>query len=388
MIKTGKSRLLVFLVVLVCAVGMTVLPVMASAGNPGGESDRSPARSTDNSAPGSIPVPENRPYFNLEAAQSMPGVAEEIEKLKENTPEELLPTSLLPEEEGEAASPQEAPPAGEGVADWIISRTNSTDTDWSTYDYDLWTGNTVIDNSGNMHLIFGIGRQNQDVGEGNLRTLYNYYHVQGKDGAWSEPVLVTKADSSKKETCALQGFSIDAAGRLHVLYSTHGWAKVTDPGWTDYRSKDENLAYTYRSPEGKWSGPRKLTTFSGNYEITALAPGIIGGEFHVAWFERANQCTATDWAYTTKVSYIEGSLDSWSKVKTLKDYKHADGNDSEPFPFGWPDVAVCGLKGEVTVTYEVDSLDPGKNKDAIVGAVKAAKGDWTGPENISSYTDN
>ena len=385
-----RRSLLVYLLVVLCAVGMTVLPIMAVAGPPGGETGTeaySDAQAADNAS-----LPEDRPYYKPEAFKGVPFNDARIEAMKESMPPELLPLSLLPEEKEETAEGQQAQPDGSGAADWIASQTNQAD---YAYPYNANPVNSVIDPSGNYHFLFGKG-ETKDVGGGQMETLYKYFHVVGKDGTWSDPVVVTKADFTKEETCNPVDFTVDADGCVHVLYTKHSWVKVTYPGpWDYYEPKDENLMYRYRSPDGTWSDPKKLTGFSGAYEVTTANSDFVGDRFYVAWYQEKNRSTAASEAYTTSVCYLEGIKGSWSKSKTLKEYKHTQGNDTKPLPTGWPGVSVLGMSGEVTVDYALSTFDwgdPKKCKDEIYGAIKAAPGagagDWSGPTLISESTGN
>lgn len=351
----------------------------------------------------------SRPYYSPEVAHaSLLDDKDFLERIVRSVPAELLPLSLLPEDQdGLEAPPGESTPSAVTGDDFEAASSDGDLTaagsgGWAPLtrpylpaadpDINYWVSSYsgMLDGSGRMHSIYGkVTRTDISQDPDGPGTRYEYLQdimfCTYAEGAWDVPRNVTSVSSPCSSTPVF--YEVDDRGYVHIVFTAWIWGR-TSTG--TYQHEHENLWYRYISPDGFMSDPRRLTDFSGSWGLGGADFTLRGNRLYGAYTAVRNNETLPV-SYRAVEGFVEGYLDAWQPAVQLAAWDF-NNDPGQLQPEYWPSIAVSGLGGEVTVIYGVRT-QPGAlytGKSDVYGCVRGAGAGagWSVPQNITSAAGN
>jgi len=363
----------------------------------------------------------SRPYYSPEVAHaSLLDDKDFLERVVRSVPAELLPQSLLPQDntvggaEGEGSSSTaegESEPAAEarsvpttedgdftaaGTGGWAALTRPYLPAADPDIRYGVSSYSAALDGSGRVHFIYGkVTRTDISQGPDAPGTRYEYLQdimfCTYAEGAWDVPRNVTSVSSPCSSTPVF--YEVDDRGYMHIVFTAWIWGRDSTHPPADpsaYQHEQENLWYRYISPDGLMSDPRRLTDFSGSWGLQAVNFTVRGNRLYGAYTAVRNNET-TPSSYRAVEGFVEGYLDAWEPAVQLTAWDFNE-DPGQLQPEYWPSIDVSGLGGEVTVVYGVRTVSPFlyTGKSDVYGCVRGAGAGagWSAPQNMTSAAGN
>jgi len=380
---------------LVLAASFLVFPggvLAASVPGPGADSGKATSMSLKELA-------KTRPYYAPDVAARTNPLSGELDRVaQKSVPSELLLASLLPQRSDETLKQNAGTGlAGAGTGGWTELKRMYMPSSDPDVTYRLYPGdsnNNVIDINGRRHDIYA-RRVSTDVSQppdpaGIARKdLARIYYSTYSEGSWSNPINLTPTAGFQDTAAVL--FETDDAGYLHFVYSRWSWTRDSSfaPGTPDaYQHSDENLFYRYRAPDGTWSAPRALTSFTGMWGIPGAFFTLENGRIYGTWLETFDRETAPA-SFTTRLLFMEGIRGDWDSARTIRHWDYTMGLGVE-MPFSSPGLGVSPVTGEVILAYGtlMYGAGPDQHKTWIHAMVRSPGGSWSGPTRLVTATPN
>jgi len=385
---SGRWRLLRlsgFILLLLAMVLATIWPYMAAAA-----AEAPGDRPIATSQVGDIleDLEDSRPYYSPEVAATIdPGAESLQERVADRVPAELLPESLLAEEEG-GTEAEGGDFTAAGAGGWTPLTRPYTPLPDPNVSY--WAGSSgqALDGGGRMHVEYEINVQTDitqppDPGP-EYQWLSDTNYTMFSEGAWTAPVDLT--NTSGFEDCSLLLMQADSAGYIHLVYTKWTWG--IDPNFATYQHENENLWYRYRTPGGAWSAPLQLTNYTGSWALLGADFVMRNGRLYGTFVTVRNNETLPA-SYRAQVGYLEGSMGTWEPVAQLSAWNY-DLNPGQQIPDYWPSINVSWLGEEIAVIYGVRTHSGVATdlRSDIYAAVRDTGGAWSGAQNITSAAAN
>ncbi len=336
----------------------------------------------------------SRPYYAPEVAATFDPAAESLrERMADRVPAELLPESLLPEQEG-GVKAQAGDFSAAGAGGWTPLARPYTPSPDPNVSY--WTSSYggVVDGGGRLHAEYERYVQT-DISQGpdvpgfRNEFLANQYHDTFLEGTWAGPTNLSNVSGFGDSSWIFM--DCDANGYLHFVYSAWTWGRDNSrPAgeWNAYQHENENLWYRYRTPGGTWSTPRQLTGYVGSWGLQGADFAMRDGRLFGTFVTVRNYETLPA-SYRAEVGILEGTLDTWGPVTPLSAWDF-NMDPGQQVPSFWPSIGVSWLGEEIAVIYGVRTQSGIATdlRSDIYAAVRDTGGAWSGPQNITSAAAN
>lgn len=380
-------RKLALLVVMVLLVAGLALPTLAPAAGVA----KAPAKAGATALEATGAALGGTPFYDPEAMElAAPGSGAAAEKLAKALPSSLLPDEMKPALTRATGGDEGSPDvSGGGTGGWTNIARAYDPLPGPNVRYDTWGGDSTIDNSGRLFYLFTVDNyvdvsQAPDPPGTHFEWTASAYYSIYQEGAWSAPTAITSV-TGVEDTSPIAWY-LDQDGNLHFAYRKWAWARNTATGV--YMHSNENIWYRYRSPEGVWSTPVKLSDFTGMYSAPNGFANLIGGRMYVVWYEVLDKQTGPA-SYTGRVCVVDGTLGDWNPLAIIRQWDYTDAA-GQVLPAYTTMFDASPLTHELMATYSLRTVGaaPGDDSTDCYAVTRSAAGTWGTTVKLSSSAVN